>query len=150
MRDIVNNNSSLQEVFEVFDETNSRSLNRNEFMRMLKSVSQELADDEINVAFDLIDSDGSNSVEYKELNDYYSRVNGLPEERQEFKMKEERPNLQYNPYFHPNNKPNQQLGPNVKYQPQQLHQNQENPFEALYANNSPNFNQPPHQFYSQP
>lgn len=51
-------------------------------MRMLKSVSQDLAEDEINAAFDLIDSDGSNSVEYKELNYYYSRVNGLPEERQ--------------------------------------------------------------------
>ena len=65
MRDIINNNSSLKEVFEAFDRNNVKSLNRADFMRMLKSVSKDLHDDEINAAFELIDSDGSNSVDYK-------------------------------------------------------------------------------------
>ena len=34
--------------------------------------------DEIQAIFDLIDEDGSKTVEFDELNNYYCKVNGIP------------------------------------------------------------------------
>ena len=46
---------------------------------MLKQLSQEIDNDQIDAAFDLIDEDKSNSVEFDELNSYFSKVNGIPQ-----------------------------------------------------------------------
>lgn len=46
---------------------------------MLVQLSDDLSNDEINGAFDLIDSDNSNSIEFDEFNKYFSKVNGIPE-----------------------------------------------------------------------
>jgi hypothetical protein len=69
----------LFDVFNKFDKGKSGSLTREEFKRMLIRLSDDLNDEEINGAFDLIDSDNSNSVEFEELNNYFSKVNGIPE-----------------------------------------------------------------------
>lgn len=45
---------------------------------MLTQLSKEITDDEIDAAFDLIDEDNSNTVEFEELNNYFSKVNGIP------------------------------------------------------------------------
>ena len=55
-------NRILYDVFVKFDKEKSGSLDRMEFRRMLKQLSQEMENDEIDAAFDLIDKDGSNSI----------------------------------------------------------------------------------------
>ena len=46
---------------------------------MIFQVTSELHEEEINGAFDLIDTDNSNSISFEELNKYFSKVNGIPE-----------------------------------------------------------------------
>lgn len=54
----------LYDVFNQFDKSKTNSLNRDEFKYMLTQLSKEIKDDEIDAAFDLIDEDNSNSVEF--------------------------------------------------------------------------------------
>ena len=72
-------NRILYDVFIKFDKEKSGSLDRMEFRRMLKQLSQDIDNDEIDAAFDLIDEDKSNSIQFIELNKYFSKVNGIPE-----------------------------------------------------------------------
>lgn len=46
---------------------------------MVKSISNDLNNDEIDASFNLIDTDNSNSIEFHELSNYYSKVNGVPD-----------------------------------------------------------------------
>lgn len=55
-------NRILYDVFIKFDKEKSGSLDRMEFRRMLKQLSQDIDNDEIDAAFDLIDEDKSNSI----------------------------------------------------------------------------------------
>ena len=45
-----------------FDKEKSGNLDRMEFRKMLKQLSHDIDNDEIDAAFDLIDTDKSNSI----------------------------------------------------------------------------------------
>jgi Ca2+-binding EF-hand superfamily protein len=46
---------------------------------MVKSISNDLNNDEIDASFNIIDADNSNSIEFNELSNYYNKVNGEPD-----------------------------------------------------------------------
>lgn len=114
-------------------------------------------------AFDLIDEDGSKTVEYKELQNYYVKVNGISPNWQKKKSlnhdnsMEEQPRPISNKNF--NNNPNQNIGyqqPQGYGYPQQqqqqpLNQGSFNPFSALMYGQDMNYmQQPPPPMYQQP
>jgi hypothetical protein len=45
---------------------------------MMEKLDKTMPKDEIIEAFNLIDEDGSKTIEYEELNKYYCKVNGIP------------------------------------------------------------------------
>ena len=45
---------------------------------MMNKLDKTMPNDEIIEAFNLIDEDGSKTIEYDELNKYYCKVNGIP------------------------------------------------------------------------
>lgn len=45
---------------------------------MMSKLDKNMPQDEIIEAFNLIDEDGSKTIEYEELNKYYCKVNGIP------------------------------------------------------------------------
>lgn len=44
----------------------------------MNKLDKTMPNDEILEAFNLIDEDGSKTIEFDELNKYYSKVNGIP------------------------------------------------------------------------
>ena len=44
----------------------------------MKNLDSSFTLDEIQTIFDLIDEDGSKTVEFDELNNYFCKVNGIP------------------------------------------------------------------------
>lgn len=74
------NKLSLWKVFSDFDKKKG-SLTFEEFRLLVRKLSGstiDIADEEIRSGFALIDEDNSNSIEFSELNKYYSKINGVP------------------------------------------------------------------------
>lgn len=70
-------NSSLKEIFIKFDTQKKGRMGYDSFTKMIKVVGKDINDDQIRAAFDLIDQDGSKTVQYGELENYYTKVNGI-------------------------------------------------------------------------
>jgi Ca2+-binding EF-hand superfamily protein len=51
----------------------------NEFAKVLKKLDESFLDEEIEQVFAVVDQDNSNSIQFAELNSYYSKINGIPE-----------------------------------------------------------------------
>ena len=79
LRILQSKNMILEDAFTKFDKGKNGKLTRSEFKSMIFQVTSELGEEEINGAFDLIDTDNSNSLDFDELNKYFSKVNGIPE-----------------------------------------------------------------------
>jgi hypothetical protein len=47
-------------------------------MKKLSGNTIEISDEEIRLGFELIDEDNSMTIEFNELNNYYSKINGIP------------------------------------------------------------------------
>ena len=69
---------NLKKVFNDFDKQKDGKLSENEFIKMMNKLDKTMPNDEIIEAFNLIDEDGSKTIEYEELNRYYCKVNGIP------------------------------------------------------------------------
>jgi Ca2+-binding EF-hand superfamily protein len=69
---------TLQKVFNDFDKQKDGKLSENEFFKMMNKLDKTMPQDEIMEAFNLIDEDGSKTIEFDELNKYYCKVNGIP------------------------------------------------------------------------
>ena len=69
---------TLQKVFNDFDKQKDGKLSENQFFKMMNKLDKTMPNDEILEAFNLIDEDGSKTIEFDELNKYYSKVNGIP------------------------------------------------------------------------
>ena len=69
----------LSDVFEVFDDANKGYLDQEEFQNMIKYFSQNISEAEINAAFDHIDKNRNRKIYFDDLNNYFSKVNGIPE-----------------------------------------------------------------------
>jgi calcium-dependent protein kinase len=79
MREMKSKHNTLKAIFEKFDTKKMGTLNRAEFSQMLKSITPDLTNEEIDAAFSLIDEDNSNTISFEEFNLYYKRVNGIPD-----------------------------------------------------------------------
>jgi Ca2+-binding EF-hand superfamily protein len=80
-RIITRNGLTLWKVFNDFDKKKG-SLTLSEFTLLLRKISSgtnDITEDEIRSGFELIDEDASNSIEFEELDKYYSKVNGIPQ-----------------------------------------------------------------------
>ena len=62
MKYINGSKSNLHQVFTVFDDNNNGRMGFDSFRRMVKSISKDISDDEIKMAFDFIDTDGSKTI----------------------------------------------------------------------------------------
>lgn len=74
---------SLQKVFNDFDKQKDGKLSETEFIRMMEKLDKTMPKDEIIEAFNLIDQDGSKTIEFDEMNKYYCKVNGIPYKNQQ-------------------------------------------------------------------
>jgi len=45
---------------------------------MINKLDNTFSEEDIRLIFDFLDQDKSNSIEFDELNSYYSKVNGIP------------------------------------------------------------------------
>jgi Ca2+-binding EF-hand superfamily protein len=123
---IINRNKlSLWKVFNDFDKKKG-SLTLQDFSLLMKKLSghhMEITDEEIRLGFDVIDEDSSNSIEFGELNKYYSKINGIPMTN----------NLPYEPMqVEPNYSPtNYGGGSPPPYPPPFNQQGSSNPFQQI-------------------
>lgn len=145
MRILQKQNRLLYDVFMKFDKEKVGSLDRTEFRKMLKQLSQELDNDEIDSAFDLIDADHSNSIEFEELNNYFSKVNGIPPNlNQPQNQGQQNPN-----FFQQMFSPSQQQFP-IYQQPPYQQSGFNNHGGGYFQQPNPYFQQGPQQMYGQP
>lgn len=117
------NGLTLWKVFNDFDRKKG-SLTLADFSLLMKKLSGntvEISDQEIRSGFELIDEDNSDSIEFSELNKYYSKINGIPVSANDPRyepMQIEAPGLQFegsqsrrqNMYNQPSNNLFQQIG----------------------------------------
>lgn len=71
-------NLTLFKVFVAYDGDKSGSISVGEFGKIMKRLDASFTEDEIETIFDLIDEDRSKTIEFIELNSYYSKINGIP------------------------------------------------------------------------
>lgn len=72
-------NLNLYKVFIAYDGDKSGELTLDEFSKVMKRLDSSFTQGEISLIFDLIDQDRSKTIEFQELNSYYSKINGIPE-----------------------------------------------------------------------
>lgn len=70
---------TLYKVFTSYDTDKSGAFTLNEFAKVLKKLDESFLDEEIEQVFAVVDQDNSNSIQFAELNSYYSKINGIPE-----------------------------------------------------------------------
>ena len=75
---ISNKGLTLYKTFNAYDMDKSGELEIDEFQKIIKNLDPSFTVDEIKSIFELIDEDGSKTVEFDELNNYYCKVNGIP------------------------------------------------------------------------
>lgn len=81
-RIIKKNNISLRKVFNDFDKSKEGKLSEKQFIHMMQKLDKQMREDEIMEAFNTIDEDGSKTLQFQELNRYYCKVNGVPDDTQ--------------------------------------------------------------------
>lgn len=72
---LTNKGVNLSKTFVIYDRDNSGELTIDQFSKIMKKLDPSFSSEEIQAVFDLIDEDGSNSIKFQELNNYYCRVN---------------------------------------------------------------------------
>lgn len=72
-------NLSLYKVFVAYDGDKSGELDIREFGKILKRLDPAFTDDDIEIIFDLVDTDKSKKIDFNELNSYFCKINGVPE-----------------------------------------------------------------------
>lgn len=70
---------TLYKTFLAYDTDRSGELGLEEFSKILKRLDASFNEDEVVSVFEFIDTDRSKTIEFDELNSYYSKVNGIPE-----------------------------------------------------------------------
>ena len=66
-------------MFAAYDGDKNGQLSIEEFSKIMKRLDSSFTDNEVETIFDVIDQDKSKTVEFEELNYYYSKINGIPE-----------------------------------------------------------------------
>ncbi len=111
----------------------------------MEKLDKTMPNDEIIEAFNLIDEDGSKTIEYEELNKYYCKVNGIPyntgHQNEPMDIEYNYMNMsqqsmsQSNKSFklqHQNSFPPQQFYPQPMYAPQMYPPPQMYPLQPMY------------------
>ena len=96
---LAHKNLTLYKIFLTYDIDRSGMLSIDEFGKILRRLDNSISEEEVSLVFNFIDTDGSKTIEFDELNNYYCKVNGiplamdLPPEYQQARMQ------QQNPYY---------------------------------------------------
>ena len=69
---------SLKRTFEAYDKEGQGNLSFECFKNMVSRLDPSFTDEDVQMIFDVIDTDRSKSIEFDELNTYFCKVNGLP------------------------------------------------------------------------
>ncbi len=68
----------LRKVFDDFDKKKIGKLTIDQFIYMMNKLDSSMPKDIILEAFNLIDEDKSNTIQFDEFNNYYCKINGVP------------------------------------------------------------------------
>ena len=68
---------TLFATYNAYDTDRNGQLTVSEFERILKRLDTSFTSEEIASVFNFIDTDGSKSLDFLELNSYYCKVNGI-------------------------------------------------------------------------
>ena len=79
----------LRKLFNTYDKDGQGNMNFECFSKMISGLKQEISEVEMQALFDFIDIDGSKTIEFDEVYPYYCKVNGIPENLDEFAGKTE-------------------------------------------------------------
>lgn len=71
-------NLTLYNVYKTYDGDKSGFLSFNEFSKIIKRLDNSFSEDELSAIFDLCDADNSKTIEFRELNEYFCKVIGIP------------------------------------------------------------------------
>ena len=96
---LTHKNLTLYKIFLTYDSGRSGMLSIDEFGKILRRLDNSISEEEVSLVFNFIDTDGSKTIQFDELNNYYCKVNGIPlamdvpPEYHQMKMQ------QQNPYY---------------------------------------------------
>lgn len=65
-------------MYNAYDGDKNGELSFPEFSKIIKRLDNSFTEDELEAVFELVDADGSKTIEFDELNSYYCKVIGLP------------------------------------------------------------------------
>lgn len=71
-------NMTLYNVYRTYDGDKSGELSFMEFSKIIKRLDYSFSEDELTAVFELVDVDNSKSIEFRELNEYFCKVIGMP------------------------------------------------------------------------
>lgn len=69
---------TLFKVFVAYDTDKSGSFTFEEFAKVLRKIDDSFTNEELKQIFTIVDEDNSNTIQFSELNAYYSKINGIP------------------------------------------------------------------------
>jgi Ca2+-binding EF-hand superfamily protein len=72
------NHVSLKQVFDAYDLNRDGDINIKEFRRIMLKLDESLTDEEIQIAFDIIDIDNSQTIIFEEFWKYFCKCTGEP------------------------------------------------------------------------
>lgn len=75
---LTHKNLTLYKIFLTYDIDRSGMLSIDEFGKILRRLDNSITEEEVTLVFNFIDTDGSKTIEFDELNNYYCKVNGIP------------------------------------------------------------------------
>lgn len=62
----------LRESFDHFDRDNNGKIDRGEFGQLLEALGADMSDEEADIGFDVIDSDGNRAIDFDEFCRWWS------------------------------------------------------------------------------
>ena len=71
-------NLTLYNVYKTYDGDKNGSLSFIEFSKIIKRLDNSFSEDDLAAVFNLCDSDHSKTIEFRELNEYFCKVIGIP------------------------------------------------------------------------
>mgnify|MGYP006309173809 CR=1 FL=1 len=65
--------AEVRETFDHFDEDDNGEIDREEFADLMAALSADMSEDELDVGFAAIDTDGSGLIDFDEFYEWFSR-----------------------------------------------------------------------------
>ena len=70
---------SLYQVFDVYDKEKAGELSFDQFAKIITKLDKMFEEEELELIFNLVDTDKSKTIDFQELNIAYCKINGVPQ-----------------------------------------------------------------------